>query len=128
MASRDTRERTSLIVTVLNEVSTLDTLLQSIERQTLLPDEIVVADGGSTDGTREALQRWTSRLPLRVVDARGANIARGRNLAIEAATGELIAVTDAGVRLEPDWLANLRGALTPEVGLVGGFFEAHPRT
>jgi glycosyltransferase involved in cell wall biosynthesis len=117
-----------LIVTVLNEVSTLDTLLQSIERQTLLPDEIVVADGGSTDGTREALQRWTSRLPLRVVDARGANIARGRNLAIEAANGELIAVTDAGVRLEPEWLANLRHALTPELGLVSGFFEADPRT
>src|SRR5438445_4411990 len=101
MASRDTRERTSLIVTVLNEVSTVDALLESVAHQTLAPEEIVVADGGSTDGTREALQRWTSRLPLRVVDARGDNIARGRDVAIEASTSELIAVTDAGVRLEP---------------------------
>ena len=37
----------------------------------------------------------------------GANISRGRNLAIGAADGPLIAVTDAGVRLDPAWLAEL---------------------
>ena len=47
----------------------------------------------------------TDRLPkLRVLEAPGANISRGRNLAIAAAQGPLIAATDAGVRLEPTWL------------------------
>jgi glycosyltransferase involved in cell wall biosynthesis len=128
MASRDTRERTSLIVTVLNEVSTIDALLESVAEQTLAPDEVVVADGGSTDGTVACLACWSGRLPLRVVDATDSNIARGRNLAIEASTGELIAVTDAGVRLAPDWLAQLQRGLTPGVDVVSGFFKADPQT
>jgi glycosyltransferase involved in cell wall biosynthesis len=128
MACRNARERTSLIVTVLDELSTIDALLESVAQQTCAPDEIVVSDGGSTDGTREALERWMGRLPLRVIDAPGANIARGRNLAIEAAIGELIAVTDAGVRLAPEWLAQLHLALTPEIDAVSGFFEADPQT
>ena len=45
----------------------------------------------------------------------GAGIAHGRNLAIEATTCELIAVTDAGVRLEPDWLETLVSALRGDV-------------
>jgi glycosyltransferase involved in cell wall biosynthesis len=121
-------ERTSLIVTVLNEVGTIDALLESVAHQTLAPDEIVVADGGSSDGTREVLQRWASRLPLRVVDAPGSNIARGRNLAILASTGELIAVTDAGVRLATDWLSELCSALTPRIDVVSGFFNADSQT
>ena len=83
----DTRERTALIVTVLNEAATIDALLESIAAQTRPPDEVVVVDGGSTDGTWERLQRGRTRLPLHVLRAPGANIARGRNLAIEADDG-----------------------------------------
>ena len=43
-----------------------------------------------------------------MIVAPGANISRGRNLAIAAAAGPLIAATDAGVRLEPAWLAERR--------------------
>ena len=128
MAGGHPRERTALIVTVLNEAATIDTLLESVAAQTRPPDEVVIADGGSTDGTREALQRWSSRLPLRVIQAPGANIARGRNLAIQSAQGELIAVTDAGVRLEPDWLEQLHVGLTEDVHVVSGFFRADPRS
>ena len=128
MASSNTRERISLIVTVLNEVGTIDALLESIAHQSRMPDEIVIADGGSIDGTRAALQRWASRLPLVVVDAPGSTIARGRNAAIEASSGELIAVTDAGVRLDRAWLAQLEAALTDGVDVVSGFFKADSRT
>lgn len=128
MASRDRRERASLIVTVLNEAGAIDDLLQSIAEQTCPPDEIVVSDGGSSDGTREALERWSSRLPLRVVDAAGAGISGGRNLAIAASSGTLIAVTDGGVRLDARWLAELLESLSDGVDVVSGFFKADPRT
>ena len=95
MVGRDARERTSLIVTVLDEAGTIDALLESVAAQTCPPDEVVVADGGSADGTLASLRSWSSRLPLRVVEAPGANIARGRNLAIQSARGEVIAVTAA---------------------------------
>jgi glycosyltransferase involved in cell wall biosynthesis len=128
MASRRPRERTALIVTVLNEVGTLDALLESVACQTRPPDEIVIADGGSTDGSLALLEAWSRRLPLRVVSAPGTSISRGRNLAIAATTAEVIAVTDAGVRLDPDWLANLEAKLTPLVDVVSGFFRADPRS
>src|SRR5689334_9232895 len=115
MASSDTRKRTALILTVLNEADSIDALLDSVARQTHAPDAVVVADGGSTDGTREAMRRWSERLPLRVIEAPGANIATGRNRAIAAADADIIAVTDAGVRLRTDWLQRLGAALTPEV-------------
>lgn len=122
MVGRYAGERIALVVTVLNEASTIDTLLESIAAQTARPDVTIVVDGGSTDGTWQRLQTWTDRLPLRLVHSQGANIALGRNLAVAATDAELIAATDAGVRLEPYWLANLKARLTPEVDVVSGFF------
>ena len=96
----------TLISTVLNEARSLPTLLDSIAAQTRQPDEVVICDGGSTDGTL-ALLRKEQRFPLRVIERPGANISQGRNAAIEAAAGEVIASVDAGVRLDPQWLEKL---------------------
>jgi glycosyltransferase involved in cell wall biosynthesis len=141
VAGSDARQRTSLVVTVLDEAGTIDALLESIAYQTHPPDEVVIVDGGSRDGTWAKLEDWNTRLPPRVVhepgrqrlpmrllQEPGAGIARGRNLAIQAASGELIAVTDAGVRLEPDWLAQLLAKHGTSVDVVGGFFRADPWT
>ena len=121
--------RTTLVMTVLNEGESLPAVLDSLAAQTLPPDEIVVCDGGSGDGTVALLQAAAGRLPLRVLEAPGANIAQGRNRAIRAAAGDVIAVTDAGVRLEPDWLAQLLAPFAaPEVQAVAGFFQSDPQT
>jgi glycosyltransferase involved in cell wall biosynthesis len=128
VAGSHARERTALIVTVLNEGSSIDALLESVACQTVSPSEIVVVDGGSTDGTWERLQAWSRRLPLQALRAEGVNISRGRNLAIAASTAEIVAATDAGVRLAPDWLANLLARLAPDVDVIGGFFAQDPRT
>ena len=98
--------RVSVIFTVLNEAGALPRLLDSLAAQTRQPDEVVVCDGGSHDGTLDLL-RAEERLPLRVIESPGANISRGRNVAIAAATGDVIACTDAGVRLDPHWLEQI---------------------
>jgi glycosyltransferase involved in cell wall biosynthesis len=128
MAGCHPRERTALILTVLSEAGSVDALLDSVAQQSLRPDEVIVVDGGSRDATLAALRTWSARLPLRVLEAPGANIARGRNMAIAATNAEIIAVTDAGVRLEPDWLEQLHRCLRPEVAVVSGFFRADPHT
>ena len=125
----------SVIATVLNEKSAIERLLASLDRQTRRPDEIVIADGGSTDGTLAILESWTSSesLPLRVLETPGANISEGRNAAISAATGDLIASTDAGVRLEDDWLEELAASfedeqMGPAVAVVSGWFVPDPQS
>ena len=98
--------RISVITTVKNEGESIHRLLDSLAAQTRAPDEVVVCDGGSTDGTLDALRAET-RLPLKVIVRPGANISQGRNAAIAEATGEVIACTDAGVVLAPEWLQEL---------------------
>jgi glycosyltransferase involved in cell wall biosynthesis len=123
------RMKVSLIVTVKNEAAGLGALLDSIAAQTRPPDEVVVCDGGSTDATLDVL-RAEARFPLRVLSRPGANISQGRNVAIDAATGEVIASTDAGVKLDPDWLKHLITPFEKSEGtrVVSGFFLPGPRT
>jgi len=123
--------RIGLVITVLDEASSIDSLLESIVAQTLPPDEVVVVDGGSVDGTVARLRCWEGRLPLTVVTLPGASISTGRNRALAAVRADIVAVTDAGVRLDPAWLAELtepfrRRANPPDV--AAGFFRADPRT
>ena len=119
----------SVILTVLNEGAAVRGLLDSLCAQTLPPAEVVIADGGSHDDTVSIMESYAGRLPLRVVAAPGANISQGRNAAIQAAAGDLLAVTDAGVRCEPGWLAALAAPFAePGVMAVAGFFRSDPRT
>ena len=120
----------SVIVTVRNEEASIAGLLDSLRMQTRPPDEIVICDGGSTDRTGEIINQYMRQgLPLHLMTAPGANISRGRNQAIAATTGEIVAATDAGVRLGLDWLERLVapfGTATP-ADVASGFFvpDAH---
>ena len=126
--------KVSVIATVLNEGPAIERLLESLARQTRHPDEVVIVDGGSTDGTFDLLVKWSESndLPLRVLSSPGANISKGRNVAIAAASGGVIAVTDAGVRLGEEWLEALVAPFEKEtaeksVAVVSGWFVAAPQ-
>ncbi len=122
--------RVTVICTVLNESESIRRLLESLCAQTRPPDEVLIVDGGSHDGTVEAVQSYAGRLPLRLLVAPGSNISQGRNLAAGAASGDVIASTDAGVRLEASWLERLVAPLAanPEPAVAAGFFVADPTT
>lgn len=119
----------SVITTVKNEGEAIRLLLDSLLQQTRLPDEVVVADGGSTDQTLTIVREYEKWLPLNVVLAPGTNISAGRNRAIAAAAGPIIAATDAGVVLSPLWLEELvRPIEKAGAPLVAGWFEPDPYT
>lgn len=113
-------------MTVKNDAAGLAAALSSLASQTRVPDEIIVVDGGSTDATPLVLRQFAEALPmLRVLDAPGANIARGRNLGVESAQCDLIATTDAGCRANPCWLEHLLRPFAEDgdVEFVAGFYR-----
>lgn len=122
----------SVIATVLNEGTHLRRLLDSLLSQTRLPDEIVICDGGSQDDLLEILDQYRKQEgpSIKVIVEPGANISRGRNLAIAAAAGQIIATTDAGVELSPiwleqltaPWLENAKSISESDLLAVAGFF------
>jgi glycosyltransferase involved in cell wall biosynthesis len=116
----------SVIVTVKNEGDNLHFLLDSLCNQTCPPDEIIVVDGGSSDNTLDVLYTYAVQLPLLVLCYPGCNISEGRNHAIEAACGDIIAATDAGLCLAREWVEAITAPLLddPQLQVVGGFFEA----
>lgn len=120
--------RCALIMTVKNEADALPRLFETLALQTKQPDEILVADGGSTDDTVKLLRAAEAQLHLRVLECPGANISQGRNAAIRATDAEIVASMDAGVRLDPHWFENITapffGEKPPDV--VSGFFLPDP--
>jgi glycosyltransferase involved in cell wall biosynthesis len=117
----------SVVVPVLDDRDGMRELLVALAAQTRLPDECVVVDGGSTDGTLELLRAASPPFPLRVVDHPGRNIAAARNEGIELASFDRIACTDAGCTPAPGWLAAMEAALGPSE-FVAGVFEIEGRT
>jgi glycosyltransferase involved in cell wall biosynthesis len=115
----------SLILTTRNEAVNVPLFLDGVRAQSVRPAEIVVCDGGSSDGTAELLRSLGADLALRVVEEPGANIARGRNRAIREATQEVLAITDAGCIIEAEWLERITEPLlrSQEADAVGGGYS-----
>ena len=121
--------KVSLISTVKDAAQHVGGFLSSVRAQTRSPDEVIVVDGGSTDGTLQLLQDADG---ISVIEGPGATISRGRNIAIAAATHDVIAVSDADCTLDPTWLERLvepiEGGAEVAMGfyrpIVRGFFEA----
>ena len=108
----------SLIATVKNEEDSILEFLQSIARQTMMPDEIIIVDGLSTDNTVSLIKGFAS-LTIRLIEEK-CNISRGRNIAISHSTNDIIAAADAGCILDSHWLENLIEQFDPDTDVVVG--------
>lgn len=90
--------KVSVIVTTYNRPRALVRVLDGLLAQTRLPDEIIIADDGSGEKTREALLPYVNRKETRVVhvwqEDRGFRAAMSRNRAIMASTGEYLVLLD----------------------------------
>jgi glycosyltransferase involved in cell wall biosynthesis len=56
----------SLIISAYNQRDALDKIFRALVRQTISPDQILIADDGSSDGTRELIEGWKSKMRVPV--------------------------------------------------------------
>jgi glycosyltransferase involved in cell wall biosynthesis len=116
------RPSVSVILAVWNEVEFIDAVLSDMLGQDYAgPLEVVVADGGSDDGTREKLDAWAAKDErLIVLDNPERRQAHGLNLAAEKATGEILVRADGHTAFAPDYVRASVEALEETGGAVGG--------
>lgn len=122
----------SIIVPCYNEQATIALLLHALHGQTypLSRMEVILADGMSTDGTRQAIAAFATdhpQLPIRVVDNPKRIIPAGLNAALEAAAGEIVIRLDAHSIPDADYIALCVEALQAGCGdNVGGVWDIQP--
>ncbi|HJP65764.1 MAG TPA: glycosyltransferase [Actinomycetota bacterium] len=115
--------KVSVVATVKDAGPMIAEFLASLRGQTRPPDEVVIVDGGSTDGTWDRVTREPS---VTAVSEPGSNIAQGRNRAVNAATHGVIAVTDADCILDPEWLERILSPIAAGASVVAGFYRPIP--
>ena len=112
-----------LVFTTFNWPEALDRVLESVARQSVAPDEVIVADDGSGPETRAVVDRWRSRLRSRLEhvwqEDRGFRASRARNLALAAARADYLIFIDGDQVLDRDFVKDHRRAARPGTVLRG---------
>ncbi|MBW1793719.1 MAG: glycosyltransferase [Deltaproteobacteria bacterium] len=122
------KQKVSVIITVLNEVNSVKILLEKLLLQSRKPDEIVIVDGFSTDGTIERIREISEQEKcVKLIIKKGVNISQGRNMAIRCAQHHLIAATDGGCQPETKWLEKLIEPFEsdPSIDAVKGVYKPY---
>ena len=110
----------SIVLALLNERPSLPELFGRLAAVALPPWEAIVVDDGSTDGSREYLQKLAARDPrVRLIfhDARQTTVG-AQCVAIEAARGRYVAIMDSDLQHPPELLAPLVRALDDGAALA----------
>jgi succinoglycan biosynthesis protein ExoA len=122
----------SVIVPCYNEEATIRQLLDSIYGQSypLNEIEVIIADGFSTDNTREVINNFQSshsNLAIRIIDNPRRAIPSGLNRAIEAAQGKFLIRMDAHSSPDREYIQNCVRGLEKRLGdNVGGVWKIQP--
>ena len=113
----------SLIITTYNWKEALELCLLSTLKQTVLPDEIIIADDGSKSDTKELIMKFQkiSKIPIihSFQEDDGFRLARSRNLAISKSSSEYIIIIDGDMILHKNFVKNHLGCAKKEHYLQG---------
>jgi len=115
--------KTSLIIATYNWKEALALVLKSVLGQSRLPDEIIVADDGSPDGTGELVRNFAARSVIPVShcwqEDMGFRAARSRNNGIARAQGDYIILVDGDIVLEKHFVEDHIDCAEPEFFIQG---------
>ena len=117
----------SVVMPVRNEAAFIGQCLAAVLMQSYPSDrmEVIIADGMSTDGTRQIVESFQVRHPkLKLITNPGKIVSTGLNLAIQQANGEVIVRVDGHCEIAGDYIQRcVEHLLNDEVEGVGGPLE-----
>jgi glycosyltransferase involved in cell wall biosynthesis len=125
----EVRPAISVIVPAFNASGTLEETLASIAAQNFDDFEILIIDDGSTDRTREILNRFCEKEPRArlITNPNNQGVAASRNTGLKEAQGKWIALIDADDLWHPDHLGFLFNEVSSSTDLIGLISAAHRR-
>jgi glycosyltransferase involved in cell wall biosynthesis len=123
--SHSQASRISIIIPVYNEAAYLPACLESIARQTAQPDEVIIVDNNSSDGSAAIAASYPF---ARVITEPKQGIAFACYRGFNEATSEIIGRIDADTRLAPNWVEMVRATFKDQPGLPaltgrGSFYD-----
>ena len=98
----------SLIITTYNRPDALLLVLKSVEHQSLVPNEVIIADDGSNDKTQELIDDFITHSNINIIHSfqkdKGFRAAKSRNKAISKSTGDYIILIDGDMILHRNFI------------------------
>lgn len=102
----------SLIITTYNWKEALNAVLKSVLIQTILPDEVIIADDGSKLNTTELIKNWQKSFPIPLIHSwqedKGFRAAESRNKAIAKSSGDYIIMIDGDMVLSKNFIEDYK--------------------
>lgn len=119
------RPKISIIVPLYNKVAEVDRALKSIMKQTIQDFELLIIDGGSTDGSLDVVTPYLQDARIHLIPQKSRGLPAGRNEAIHQATGDIIAFLDADDEWYPNFLETIVRLYNqyPKAGIYATSYE-----
>jgi glycosyltransferase involved in cell wall biosynthesis len=125
------RKTAALIMPALNEADSVVETLDSVFASTRLPDEIIVADGGSSDETVALVERYADRgVSVKVIGNPKVYAGAGRNVAVSQTQCDVVLLLDFGNVVDPCWVEHMMAAYERDgnIDYVCGIFLPRVRS
>ena len=116
--------KTTLIITTYNWKEALKAVLESVKRQTQLPNEVIVADDGSKNDTKELIEAFQTDFPVPLIHSwhedNGFQLSMSRNRAIAKASGDYLIMVDGDMVLSETFIESHNRVAKPNWFVQGG--------
>lgn len=90
-----------------NRAQNLQRLLESLQKQTMYSQEVLVVDNDSSDNTKHIVLSFQKKLPIRYIQEKTVGIPYARNRVLQEAKGELLAFIDDDCEASPTWIEDM---------------------
>ena len=114
----------SVVICAWNAADCIEGILKSLQKQTFKDFEIVVANDGSTDNTKEIALSYGAR----VIDMEHQGLSAARNVGINNSRAKVVSIIDADCYASPEWLATIYQEISSGETVVTGDTKIPPST